>query len=72
VRPRHLARPRPLAATDQPHLGDGVMRSAERGVLTTAVRAPVRPATRCMRVVSSALARRIAGTMVVSRRASLD
>jgi hypothetical protein len=38
----------------------------------TAVRAPVRPATLWMRVVSSASARRIAGKIVVSRRASID
>jgi hypothetical protein len=41
-------------------------------VVTNAVRAPVRPATRGMRVVSRASARVIAGRMVVSRRASLD
>jgi hypothetical protein len=36
------------------------------------MRAPVRPATRWRRVVSSASARVIAGRMVVSRRASTD
>jgi site-specific DNA recombinase len=41
-------------------------------VVTNAVRSPVRPATLWMRVVSMALARVIAGRMVVSRRASID
>ena len=41
-------------------------------VVTNAVRPPVRPATRWMRVVSRASARVIAGRMVVSRRASID
>jgi hypothetical protein len=41
-------------------------------VITTAVRSPVRPATRGMRVVSTASAKVIAGRMVVSHRASLD
>src|SRR4029450_9924427 len=40
--------------------------------VTHAVRAPVRPATRWIRVVSMASARVIAGRMVVSRRASID
>jgi hypothetical protein len=37
-----------------------------------AVRSPVRPATRWIRVVSMASASVIAGRMVVSRRASID
>jgi hypothetical protein len=41
-------------------------------VVTNAVRSPVRPATRWIRVVSTASARDIPGTMVVSRRASID
>ena len=41
-------------------------------VVTNAVRSPVRPATRWIRVVSMASARVIAGRMVVSRRASID
>jgi hypothetical protein len=41
-------------------------------VVTMAVRAPVRPATRWMRVASMALARVMAGRMVVRRRASID
>jgi hypothetical protein len=40
--------------------------------MTSAVRAPVRPATRWIRVVSMASARGIAARMVVSRRASID
>jgi transposase len=38
-------------------------------MVTNAVRSPVRPATRWVRVVSMASARVIAGRMVVSRRA---
>jgi hypothetical protein len=41
-------------------------------VVTTAVRPPVRPATRWMRVVSRAAARLMAGRMVARRRASLN
>jgi hypothetical protein len=40
--------------------------------VTKAVRAPVRPATRWMRVVSMASGRVMAGRMVVSRCASID
>jgi hypothetical protein len=40
--------------------------------VTHAVRSPVRPATRWMRVVSIASARVIVGRMVVSRRARMD
>jgi hypothetical protein len=41
-------------------------------VVPKAVRAPVRPATRWMRVVSRASSRVVGGRMVVSRRANLD
>jgi hypothetical protein len=41
-------------------------------VVTTAVRVPVRPTTRGMRVVSRASAGLMAGRIVVRRRASLD
>jgi hypothetical protein len=41
-------------------------------VVTHAVRSPVRPATRWIRVVSMASTRVIAGRRVVSRRASMD
>jgi hypothetical protein len=41
-------------------------------VVTNAVWSPVRPATRWMRVVSSASARLITGRMVARRRASND
>jgi hypothetical protein len=44
----------------------------DTGVVTAAARALVRPTTQGMRVVSNASARRIAGNMVVNRRASLD
>jgi hypothetical protein len=67
-----LARPRHLTPTDQAHSGDGVSGARNGRVATTAVRPPVRPATRGMRVVSRASARLIAGNMVVNRRASLD
>jgi hypothetical protein len=58
---RHLARQWYLATPDEPHVGDGVMRGADGRVVTTAVRAPVRPATLWMRVVSRTSARRSAG-----------
>jgi hypothetical protein len=69
---RHLARHRHLAAADQPHIRDGMMGGAKGAGVTHAVRSPVRPATRWIRVVSMASARVIAGRMVVRRRASLD
>jgi hypothetical protein len=71
VGPRHLARPRHVAPTDQPHIGAGVMRGAAR------------PGHDQHRVgageASDAMDARglngfgvIDGRMVVSRRASLD
>ena len=65
VRQRHLARHGDVPATDQPDIRDRMMR------VTSAVRAPVQPAMRWMRVVSRASARIMVGRMVVSRRASL-
>jgi hypothetical protein len=41
-------------------------------VVTTAVHPPVKPATQWILVLSSASARRIAGRVVVRRRASID
>jgi hypothetical protein len=73
VRPRRLARHRDLAAPDQPHIRGGLVGGARRGRMKTkAVRPPVRPATECMWVVSSASARVMGGKMLVSRRASTD
>jgi hypothetical protein len=72
VRQRDFARPWHLAAPDQPHIGDGVVGARNGRVVTKAVRSPVRPATRWMRVVSRASGRVISGRMVVSRRASID
>jgi hypothetical protein len=69
---RHVARHRHVAATDEADVGDGVVRRPEGTTVATAARAPVRPATRWMHVVSRASVRLTAGTMVVSRRASLD
>src|SRR5262245_27793081 len=69
---RHLARQRHLAAADEPHIRDGVVGARHGRVVTHAVRSPVRPATRWMRVVSMASARVIAGRMVLRRRASID
>jgi hypothetical protein len=43
-----------------------------RGQVIRVVRPPVRPATRWIRVVPSASARRIAGRMVARQRASID
>jgi hypothetical protein len=42
---RHLARHRPVAAADQPHIGEGMLGGAEGRVVINAVRSPVRPAT---------------------------
>ena len=66
--------PSPGVGTCPPPLSPAsVWGGARHGlVVTTAGRAPVRPATRWRRVVSRASARVIAGRMVVSRRASLD
>jgi hypothetical protein len=69
---RHLARPRHMAPADQPGVRDGMVRHAVRAAVTKAVRSTARPATRRMRVVSTASARVMAGRMVVSRRASTD
>jgi hypothetical protein len=75
---------RPWCASDtSPGMGRGpapitptaelVWWGARKGrVVTTAGRPCVRPATRGMRVVSSASARLIAGRMVARRRASID
>src|SRR6266850_7054697 len=71
VRQRHLPRRRHLATADQADSGTGVLGGAKR-VGRNAVRAPVSPATRWMRVVSMASASVMAGRMVVSRRASID
>jgi hypothetical protein len=68
----HLAGHRHLAAADQAGVRDGVMGARHGRVVTHARRSPVRPATWCMRVVSRASARVIAGRIVVSRHASID
>jgi hypothetical protein len=72
VRPRHFPGHRHLAAADQAHIREGVVGARKGRVVTEAVRAPVRPATRWMRVVSRASGSVMAGRMVVSRCASLD
>jgi hypothetical protein len=70
VRPRHVARHRHLPPPISP-ASEIVWWGARHGrVVTRAVRAPVRPATRWMRVVSKASARLIAGRGVVRQRAS--
>jgi hypothetical protein len=69
---RHFARHRHVAPADQSRIRDGVVGARKGRVVTTAVQAPVRPATRWMRVVSRASGRAIAGRIVVSRRASID
>jgi len=70
---RHVAQYRHMPAADQPRIRDGVVGGAPNGrVVTNAVRSPVRPATRWIRVVSMASARVIAGRMAVSGRASID
>jgi len=72
VRQGQLPRQGPLAAADHAHIGDGVVGARKGRVVTTAMRPRVRPATRSIRVVSRASAKRIAGRRVVRRRASLD
>jgi hypothetical protein len=72
VREAPLTRPWHVAAADQPHVRDSVVGVRHGRAVTSAVRSPVRPATRWRRVVSSASARVIAGRMVVRRRASID
>ena len=72
VRQRHLARYREVSAADQLAIRDRMMRGPKGGFVTTAVRAPVRPAMLWMRVASIASAKVIAGRMVVSLRASID
>jgi hypothetical protein len=72
VRQRHLARQRDWAAADQPHIRDGLMRGAKWPAGDQG-RAPIGQAGDVReRVVSRASATRIAGKMVVRRRASLD
>src|SRR5687767_4672078 len=72
VRPRHLARHGAVPAPDQSLIGNALGGARHGRVVTTAVRRPVRPATRGMRVVAMASARVISGRIVVRRRASLD
>jgi hypothetical protein len=69
---RHIAGHRHVPPADQPRIQDGVVGRATRGVVTHAVRSPVRPATRWIRVVSMASARVIAGSMGVRRHPSID
>jgi len=61
-----------MAAPDQPHIGDGVMRARHGCVVMNAPRTPGRPATRRRCVVARASGRGIARRMVVRRRASID
>jgi hypothetical protein len=69
---RHVARHRHVAPPISP-ASEIVWWGARNGrVVTNAVRSPVSPATRWMRVVSIASGRGIAGSIVVSRRASID
>jgi hypothetical protein len=55
-----------------PTYGCGIVSRMAQGQVTRAVRPPVRPATRWIRVVASASARRIAGRRMARRRASRD
>jgi hypothetical protein len=63
---RHLSRHRHLVPTDQHRMRDGLEGARHGRAVTKAVRAPVKPATRWMRVVSMASASVIAGRMVAS------
>jgi hypothetical protein len=69
---RHVAQHRHVAAADQPCIQDGMMGVRHGWVVTNAVRAPVRPATRWTLVVSMASATLISGKVAVRQRASLD
>jgi hypothetical protein len=72
VSQRYLARLRHLPSPISP-VAEMVRWGARQGrVVTHAVRSPVRPTMRWIRVVSMASARVIAGRMVVRRRASID
>jgi hypothetical protein len=69
---RPLARQRPVAAADQPHVRDRVMGARHGRVVTRAARSPVRAAMRWRRVVSKASARLIAARMGLRPRARVD
>jgi hypothetical protein len=72
ARQRPLARPAHVAPTDRAQVGDRMVGARHGRVVTTAVRSPVRPATRWMRVVSSTSVSVIAGRIVVRRRANIN
>jgi hypothetical protein len=61
---RHLARHRHVSPTNQSCIRDGVVGARHGWVVTSAVRAPVLPATLWMLVVSMASARLFGGRMV--------
>jgi hypothetical protein len=66
VRQRHFARHRPVAPTDQPRIGDGVMRGAEGPGRDQCCAVAREASDRWMRVVPVASARIMAGRTVVS------
>jgi hypothetical protein len=72
VRQRHLPGHRHLPAADQADIGDDVVGARHGRVVTRAVRAPVRSATRGRRVVLTASGSVITGRMRASRCARLD
>jgi hypothetical protein len=72
MRQGHLPWRGELAAADQADIGDCMVRGMDRAGGDDGMRPVVRPATRWIRVVSSASAGLIAGRMVARRRASLD
>ena len=69
---RHLARHRHLSPADQAHIGDGVKGSANRRVVTKAMRPPVRPGTQWTLAASMASAKLISGKIVVRQQARMD
>jgi hypothetical protein len=68
---RHLPRRRQLAAAEQPHSRDRLVRARDGRAVTNAVRAPVRAAVRGMHVVLRASASVMAGSMLVRRRTTI-
>jgi hypothetical protein len=72
MRPRRLPGQGRGPAADQPAIGDGMGGVRNGRAVTNTVRAPVRPATLWMCVVSMVSVRVMTGRVVVSRRASID
>jgi hypothetical protein len=59
-------------AAGQPYIRDRLMGAPKGRAETNAIRPPVRPTTRWLRMVSMASARGVAGSMEARRRADID